>query len=151
MELLVILLNPKQALREIARVTKPGGKICLWGSDCDSAVVDSSDLELTRRILRFVGDYEYNGAIGRQLIGYCRELGFQVHFRADIGIRQGNEFSRTLLYPEWLADAERGGVVTTDQVTRWLDDLQVREAEGRFLAYTPHCRNTAIKPNSLEV
>lgn len=146
MEVFVILPDPRRALEEMARVTRPGGRIQIWEFDHDTRGIDGTDLELTRRIQRFIGDNEYNGAVGRQLIGYCRELGLQVQYRPGIAVQESSELLRRVLLPEWLDDAVRSGEVTEAEAQRWLDDLERREAEGRFFSYVPHFCISATKP-----
>jgi len=54
-ETFVILPDPYQALLELLRVTRPGGSLCLWESDCEARAMLASDIELSRRLMRFVG------------------------------------------------------------------------------------------------
>ena len=146
-EIFVILPDPYQALVELARVTRPGGRICLRESDCDAHAMLGSDLELTRRLMRFVGDHEYNGAVGRQLIGWCKELGWQVQVIPAVGLSDDLSALQATLLHEWLADAQGAGVVTPGEAERFLADMQRRQQAGLFLSYTVNFRITAIKPS----
>ena len=48
---LIFLHNPRVALVEMARVTRPGGRIVVTEADLGSAIVDAPDPELTRTLL----------------------------------------------------------------------------------------------------
>jgi ubiquinone/menaquinone biosynthesis C-methylase UbiE len=145
MELFVILPDPYQALLEMGRVTRPGGHICLRESDCDTHAMLGSDLALTRRLMRFVGDCEYNGAVGRQLIGWCKELGWQVQVVPAVGTDEDGTFLQAVLLPEWLADAQRVGVVTAAEAEQVLADVRYRQQAGTSFSYTVNFRISAIK------
>jgi len=91
-ETFVILPDPYRAFLELVRVTRPGGSRCLWESDCDAHAMLASDLALSRRFMRFVGDHEFNGAVGRQLIGWLKELGWQVEVVPAVPVSDGSGF-----------------------------------------------------------
>lgn len=147
MELFVILPDPRRALEEIVRVTRPGGQIRIWEFDHDARGIDGTSVELTRRIQRFIGDSEYNGAVGRQLIGYGRELGLEVQYRPGIAVQESSELLRKVLLPEWLDDAVRAGAITQTEAREWMQDMAQREAQGRFFSYVPHFCIIATKPS----
>ena len=63
------LAAPEQAVAELSRVTRAGGRVVLTEPDWETAVVDApdSDTELTRRILAARCDRFRSGRVGRQL------------------------------------------------------------------------------------
>jgi len=145
-ETFVILPDPYRALLELVRATRPGGSLCLWESDCDAHAMQSSDLELSRRLMRFVGDHEFNGAVGRQLIGWLKELGWQVEVVAAVPVSDGSGFLTNWLLDEWIGDAVEAGVVTPAEAEDFLAEMHRRQERGLFFTYTVNFRITARKP-----
>lgn len=142
-----IVGEPRRALAEVARVTRPGGRILVNGPDMDTWAIDSSDREVTRKILHYVCDYETNGWIGRQLPALCGELGL-----ADVSVVPApvvvNEFG--LLYDfclrHFVERAVRAGAVSAEEASGWLDDLRQRDRKGQFLCIQTRFRVFARKP-----
>ncbi len=146
-ETFVILPDPRRALLELGRVTRPGGRICLWEADCDARALLGSDLDLTRRLTRFVGDHEFNGAVARQLIGWCKEIGWHVDVVPAVGVSESVSPQWAMLLDEWLVDAQRASVLTPEEVGQLRADIQFRQQRGLFFAYTVNFRITATKPS----
>lgn len=146
METFVILPDPYQAIKELVRVTRPGGYLCLWESDCDARAMLASDLAVSRRLMRFVGEQEFNGAVARQLIGWLKELGWQVDIVPSVPISNGSAFLTSWLLDEWLADAVEAGVVTPEEAEGFLMEMRQRQETNLFLSYTVNFRITARKP-----
>lgn len=145
-EIFVILPEPHEAFRELARVTRPGGHLCLWESDCDAHAMLASDLELSRRLMRFVGDREFNGAVGRQLIGWLKDLGWQIDVIPAVTVSDGSGSLTNWLLDEWLADAVEADVVTQEEADNFLAEMRTRQETGRFFSYTVNFRIKARKP-----
>jgi ubiquinone/menaquinone biosynthesis C-methylase UbiE len=146
MELFVILPDPEQAFREMARVTRPGGWLCFWEADCDSHGLLASNTELVRRFLRFVGEREYNGAVGRELVGWCKALGGEVDVTPAVSMDDGGHFLQSELLAEWLADAEAAGVLDRQERDELTSDLSLRVEKGNFFSYMVNLRIRARKP-----
>lgn len=127
-------------------LTRPGGSLCLWESDCDAHAMLASDLGLSRRLMRFVGDHEFNGAVGCQLIGWLKELGWQVEVIPAVPLSDGSGFLTNWLLDEWIADAVEASVVTPAEAEDFLAEMRHRQANHQFFSYIVNFRITARKP-----
>jgi len=73
--MLIHVPDPRQALAEIVRVTRPGGRVGVIDVDMETVGFDSSDRALTRRVVASLTDSFQNGWIGRQLPRLLTEAG----------------------------------------------------------------------------
>ena len=67
--------DPRLALREMARVTRPGGRVLVDEVDFETVTIDSPDRSLTRRIVNTWCDGFRDGWLGRRMPGMFREAG----------------------------------------------------------------------------
>jgi len=145
METLSIVPDPYKAFMELARVTRPGGRICVWESDCDARAQLGSDLDLTRRLMRFVGDLEHNGAVARQVLGWGKGRGWSVQAVPAVGMSEELTSRLAILLHEWIADAQDARVISPGEAEQILLDLQQRQLNGTYFSYAVNFRITAIK------
>jgi ubiquinone/menaquinone biosynthesis C-methylase UbiE len=133
---LIFLRDPRAALAELVRVTKPGGRIVVTEGDLGTSAVDVGDVETTRAILAAAADEMPNGWIGRQVRAMFVDAGLD-----EVDVRlftvQGTSFA------EWrgrmgMERAVRRAVdrngVSASAADAWLAELGAREAAGRFFA-----------------
>ena len=73
--MLIHVPEPRRALAEIVRVTRPGGRVGVIDADMETIVFDSSDRSLTRRVVASLADSFQNGWIGRQLPAHLTGAG----------------------------------------------------------------------------
>jgi ubiquinone/menaquinone biosynthesis C-methylase UbiE len=144
-EIFVILPDPHRAFCELARVTRPGGHICIWESDCDVRGIVADDPNLARRITRFVGDHEYNGAVARQLIGWCKDQGWRTEIVPAVGMSEDGTTLLATMLDEWLADAQQAGVVTAEEGERFRVEMHQRQEAGRYFSYLVNFRISAVR------
>jgi hypothetical protein len=119
---------------EMARVTRPGGRIVVNDADYDTLSIDASDREVTRGIVRLRSEAAPQGWIGRQLPRLFREAGIEI-----VAV-EGVTFTCTdhdlaLEIFELDAIAERGvasGELTRKSVDAWRAELAERGRSGRF-------------------
>jgi len=71
------LAHPADAFKEFARTLKPGGRVVVFDSDWDTAVINHPDKNLTREILHMLTDTLFaSGQLGRQLTQLAVEADF---------------------------------------------------------------------------
>jgi ubiquinone/menaquinone biosynthesis C-methylase UbiE len=69
-------------IEELIRVIKIGGRIVVADTDWASLSIDTSELSLERRVVRFISDMFHNGYSGRQLYRILKENKMQ-----DVAVR----------------------------------------------------------------
>ena len=142
-----IVGDPRQALAEMARVTRAGGHILINGPDIDSWAIDADDRDVTRRLLHYVCDYETNGWVGRQLPALCHDLGL-----ADIRILPTSVIVRELkplrdfCLQAFVERAQGAGVLSAEEASGWMCDLERRDRAGKFFCGQTLFRLVARKP-----
>lgn len=137
-----VLDDPAHALREMVRVTRPGGHICLLEYHCDGIFIGPAGSPLTRRLLAFVHDHECAQSSGFEAVSILKSLGatdVQVRGVLDHGDDQTFNFAwaRAYCLEEWLADAVAAGVLTAEEARQWLADQQAHASAGRFVLGLP--------------
>ena len=127
-----ILPDPRQALAEMVRVTRSGGRVVVATCDVDATAIDAADRTVTRKLLHFIADCECNGWIGRQLRGYAHELGLvDCKVVTDTWLISDFPFAYDLWFRHFLARAQAAGVLTAAEVAHWVADQEERHQAGR--------------------
>jgi ubiquinone/menaquinone biosynthesis C-methylase UbiE len=128
--------EPREVVREMARVVRPGGRVVAMEPDWETFTVNSGQRATTRRLLNFWCDSFPSGWVGRYLSRFFREAGL-----AEVEI-----FPETLVVAEFdLADrifdltrtaraAGEAGTAEPQAVDGWLDELRELDRAGAFCA-----------------
>jgi ubiquinone/menaquinone biosynthesis C-methylase UbiE len=120
---LEIVTDPSQAMSEMARVLRPGGKLVLPAADYGSLTIQASDRDLTRTIITYISDQETNGWVGRELPSLFLRAGL-ADLTISVEASVCNDFP--YFFESWLGPylsrALAAGVVTEEQITPWLNE-----------------------------
>jgi ubiquinone/menaquinone biosynthesis C-methylase UbiE len=128
--------NPRQALTEMIRVVKAGGKVVVFDPDWETLVIDAADHALTRKILNFRCDTFRNGWSGRQFVGLFKTYALQdVNLVMSTVVNDDYHLTDQIYgLQRYANEAPAAGAVSADEATRWLNDLEQRHQAGRFFA-----------------
>ena len=128
------LTDPARAVREMVRVTRPGGRVVVADTDWETAVVDAPDVELTSRINRAWCDTRASGRVGHQLYGLFLQAGL-----VDVVASPHTQVLTDLAEPgvamivDGLASQAVGaGAATEEEASRWVASIHAAGEEGRF-------------------
>jgi|1185.fasta_scaffold253488_1 ubiquinone/menaquinone biosynthesis C-methylase UbiE len=135
------LADPRAALAELARVSRPGAAIVIGDPDWETLVIDSSDPPLTRRIKCHLVECVAGGGIAHEVRGLMRELGLQELSVTPMTIVL-TEFGTAEMAVQVGAAARRAcdaDVITPAEHDAWIADLRARDTADRFLlAFTSY-------------
>lgn len=128
------LPDPQLALSELARVTKPGGKILIAEGDHATQVLDSPYPEVTRRFFRFRNDGMRQPDIAHRLYAMFKDAGLlDVQVEPLARLTTDYETIRPVAhYIEGMKLAQSCGVVTEEEAERWILSLEEAMQTGRF-------------------
>ena len=147
---LLHVARPQAMLRELVRVTRPGGVVALQDQDFGTQVLDHPDRELTRRIFEGVTARLYAEPLsGRTLVRRLVELGLErVRLLADVyQVRRLDSFTHDLLERRATAAVEFG-LVGAHAATRWLAQIERADAAGHFVFTLNYYGAAGTKPGA---
>lgn len=130
------LQYPELAFSQIVRVTKPGGWIAVIDTDGATLSIDTTEVDIERRIAPFWSIKHNNGYAGRQLYRLFRQLDLiDVHVEINAGPFPDLQTATYLLKLDDLQNrALIAGVVTDFEVQRFRESLEKAEAKRAFFA-----------------
>ena len=148
MTVILHVADPLGVVREMARVTRPGGRVGLQDQDFGMLGVTHPDREQTDRILRGVVDHLYEEPYsGRRLAGLLRGAGL-AHVRVLTDFFQDTTLEPwTKTFLERRAEyAVRFGLVDAAGAQKWLDGFTALVAEGSFVFAMTYFGAVGVRP-----
>lgn len=133
------LADPEGALREMVRVTRPGGRVVLMDTDWGTRSVDTPETELERRMARVLAELcLVNGYSGRRLYGMMVRAGV-ADLAVDVVPLHVTDYGLWRLMSRLDVAGEvavREGAMTADEVRRLDDSWRALGEAGTFFATT---------------
>jgi ubiquinone/menaquinone biosynthesis C-methylase UbiE len=128
--------RPQDALAEMIRVTRSGGRIVVFDVDWETLTIDMPDRIVTRKILNWDCDMHGSGWVGRSLLRLFRAAGLQdIVVEPTTAILTDFAAAELLLGFRENADvAQAAGVITADEGQAWLNSLEQAKQEGWFFS-----------------
>jgi len=130
--LLIYLDDPAQAVREMKRVAKPGGRIAIIEPDFSTTTINLADRPMVRRALAHEVD---TAVVMSWLPGPLNAI------LADLGLTDIRIDTRVLIFPQDLAaiyfsgigeHAAAAGAIETNELEAWRDGIAELKASGRL-------------------
>ncbi|HEX6383846.1 MAG TPA: methyltransferase domain-containing protein [Anaerolineae bacterium] len=142
------LSEPRRALAELVRVTKPGGKIVIADPDHDSLIIDTPYDDVNRRFAQFRSDHMPQGGIAHQLYAMFKEFGL-VNVTAEplTTIFTDYEVKKvTSPYLKEIRIAQEYDAVTPKEAEQWAAYLEAAIGNGRFFCMQTYVVTMGFKP-----
>jgi ubiquinone/menaquinone biosynthesis C-methylase UbiE len=127
--------DPRAALAEMLRVTRPGGWIVVLDTDYSSFTVDSDQTDLERRLALAAAQSVRSGYVARKLYRMFTDQGLS---DISVTVRPATfpryEFARGALLDLIEPGALASGIVTEEQLHSWHAELERADARNTFFA-----------------
>lgn len=123
--------DPLRAVREMARVARPGGRVGAMEIDLGTVVVDHPDQHVTRMILDAFAEPTTQPWIGRQLRRLFREAGLTGLTVDPIAFTVSHDIVRALFGPA-VTRLRDEGMLTAGQVSEWWSWLDLQHEAGGY-------------------
>jgi SAM-dependent methyltransferase len=147
---LMHLTDREQALREMVRVTRSGGRIVVREPDWDTLVIDSLERDLTRQILHTHFDHSIRHAqTGRQLYRLFHQSGLEQIEVADCSTLVLTDFAtanRLYGLEDAAALRKEQAPELAETIADWLAELHQADREGRFFSAVTGFTIVGCKP-----
>jgi SAM-dependent methyltransferase len=147
---LLHVADPVAVVREMTRVTRPGGRVAVQDQDFGTMALAHPDRALTARILDGVVSHIYEEPhSGRRLPAVLHAAGLeQIRLRTEV-------YQETTLTPytqnflgRRAENAVRFGIVDADAAQRWLDGVTAVADAGTFVFTVNYYGAVGLKPSA---
>ena len=126
--------HPEQAVTEMARVLRPGGRMVVGEPDWETLFIDSADQRVTRAVVKVTCDNHKNGWIGRQLRRLFLDAGLTdvSVVCAVLTLTDFAEAEEALIARDCVQQAQVAGAISASDGEHWLQQLADADRAGRF-------------------
>jgi SAM-dependent methyltransferase len=139
----------EQAVAELVRVVRPGGRVGILDLDGDSWIISHPDRDVTRRIVAAASDYGIGDAwLMRRMPGLLAAAGLQ-----SVGTRAFAPLERDPSgFYGWNAEmradaAMKAGAISEAERQRWVAALHAEQVADRFLGGQVHLFAWGTRPS----
>jgi Methylase involved in ubiquinone/menaquinone biosynthesis len=133
------------ALAEARRALAPGGRVVLLGQDWDTAIIDSDDPDLTRKIVHARADQLPNPRSARRYRNLLLDAGF-TEVTAEVHTRVLTDPIALPLVIGTARAVRAAGVITAEQEAAWVDEQTRRAHADRLFVAVPMFLAAARRP-----
>lgn len=128
------LKDPQQALTEMIRVTRPGGRVVIFDVDWETLLIDAPDVAVTRKVANLICDDTANGWAGRQLFRYGKQAGLhELVVVPETAIIFEYALADHILQLSIAAETlQEAGELSASQVIDWVNALKHSDETGQF-------------------
>ncbi|MBI2460933.1 MAG: methyltransferase domain-containing protein [Candidatus Rokubacteria bacterium] len=145
---LLHLPDGERVLREMIRVTRPGGRVAVLDQDFGTLALDHEDRALTRRILDAHTDRYYaDGWSGRALLRHLRAAGLhRVRLRPFVVMETVYDpYTRSMLERR-VECCRRWRLIDRAEGRRWLEAVEARARERSFFLSLNYYGAVGVRP-----
>lgn len=143
---LIHIPEPRVAVAEMARVTRPGGRVVLFDVDFESFVVAHPDPALVRRMVTLMTDAMACGRVGRLFPGLLADAGLEDIDIAAVAITEMPYDLVMKTFAGALAQPRAAGAITVGEWERFWAGLEETYKTGRYLVCGTMFMGAATKP-----
>lgn len=130
-KVLLYIENPGKAVDEMARVTRPGGRVVVFDFDFATRFIDSDFAVMTRQIENLLAQDARHPAIGRELPYLMRQAGLRVDAIEPVTLTTTLAIARRV-YANAIAKGISQGSFTASDVEAWWQEQDARQQAGTF-------------------
>ena len=121
---------PEEALREMVRVTRPGGRVLVYEVDFETLTVDLPDRKRARQLVNTWCDGFRNGWLGRHIPALFRAAGLHEIRITPATLWLRYPVAMQMIGPPTVERACAAGSLTPDEGEQWLRELHERFESG---------------------
>lgn len=128
--------DPAAVIREMARVTKTGGRIVSFEPDWETFAIHPGKREVTRKILNFWVDHIPNGWVGRSVSPAFHAAGLKDIEAVPVTLVVNNLALAKRIFDldTTIALAKKAGIVRLEEADEWVEGHAAAEKAGQFFS-----------------
>lgn len=126
--------DARQALREMVRAARSGGRILVYEVDFETLTIDAPDRILARKIVNTWTDGFRDGWLGRRILGMFKDLDLRNVTVVPATLYLQSELVRHTMGEETVERAKEVGVISKKEGEAWLAMLEERIAASKLFS-----------------